>query len=386
MSSLKVLLNSVELLGDKHKAENKSKASSFNIFSLLRKSSDEVNLHSKFIHELLDVHGTHGQGKLFLELFLKTLGLEIDSYELLAYREKYNIDILLKSSSDVIIIENKIYTDDHSSQLSRYYETITHQGYSHENIKVVYLTLFGHIPTEKLDFEVINISYRKEIFQWLEASMKEVQNIPTLYVPLEQYLSLVKELSHKSTEKGFVMDVKRLLLEDKNLQTIINMEASVIEAKIEIQFSFWQTLLANLIPHHAFTFYNANNDKGLRESICRYYQQQKNIKDYGVEYEVEDNLYFFIELRENIYYGFYFLDEDLITESEQEVMEVLGHQWDEVSSTIYWKYPEKPLNFKDFNHQNIFDLIDEELREKHIGEISNEILTFIENYKRNIKC
>ena len=386
MGSLEVLLNSVELLGDKHKAENKSKASSFNIFSLLRKSSDEVHLHSKFIHELLDVNGTHGQGTLFLELFLKTLGLEVDSYELLAYREKHNIDILLKSSSFVIIIENKIYTDDHSSQLSRYYETMTNQGYTKENITVVYLTLFGHSATEKVDFEVNNISYRKDIIHWIEASMVEVKNIPTLYVPLQQYLSLIKELTHKSTEKGFVMDVKRLLLEDKNLQTIINMEASVIEAKIEIQFSFWQTLLVQLIPHYAFSFYNANNDRGLKESISRYYQQQKNIKDYGIEYEVEDNLYFFIELRENIYYGFYFLDEELITDSQQEALDSLGQQWDELSSSIYWKYPERVLNFKDFNHQNIFDLIDKELREKHVGEISNEILTFIENYKRNIKC
>ena len=43
----------------------------FNIFSILRKSSDEVNLHSKFIYELLNPNGSHQQGDIFLNLFIE---------------------------------------------------------------------------------------------------------------------------------------------------------------------------------------------------------------------------------------------------------------------------------------------------------------------------
>lgn len=386
MKQLETLLNEVELLNQKHILQNKSTASEFNLFSLLRKAGDEVNLHSRFIHELLDVNGTHGQGSIFLGLFLEVLEINIPIENLSAFREKHNIDILLKSSEHAIIIENKIYTEDHSSQLSRYHETMTNQGYSTENISIVYLTLFGHKPQESLGFEVINIAYRKEIIIWLERCLDEVKEIVPLFVALSQYLNLVEQLTHKSLEKGFILESKNLFLKENNLQTIINAEASVIEAKIEVQLNFWHTLLAKLMPHYAFTFYNSNNDEGLESSVRRYYQQQKNIKDYGIEYEVDKNLYFFVELRDNIYYGFYFMDEDSMEEHQKEAIDALGKQWQDISNTIYWKYPDRELNFKSFNHQNIFDLINKDLREEYIGDISNEIVTFIQNYKRSRVC
>ena len=43
------------------------------IIEILRKRNDEVNLHSKFISELLSPKGSHGQGVVFLKLFLNYL-------------------------------------------------------------------------------------------------------------------------------------------------------------------------------------------------------------------------------------------------------------------------------------------------------------------------
>jgi hypothetical protein len=209
--------------------------------------------------------------------------------------------------------------------------------------------------------------------------------IPILCETLKQYLNLVKALTHQSTQKGFIRDMKDFLLQENHLQTIIALEAPIIEAKIEVQFNFWQTLLAHLMPHYAFSFYNTNNDKGLKKSIRRYYQQQKNIKDYGIKYQIEPNLYFFIELRKNIYYGFEFMDEALIEESQREALAQLEVSWDEVSDTVYWKYPTKRLNFTTFNTQNIFDLIKRETKEEAIQKISDEIIGLITYYQEGKK-
>ena len=49
----------------------KSSNEDFNIFSILRMETDEVNTHSRFIAELLNPKGIHFQGEVFLELFIK---------------------------------------------------------------------------------------------------------------------------------------------------------------------------------------------------------------------------------------------------------------------------------------------------------------------------
>ena len=387
MGNVEILFKEISLLQNKYNELNKKEAHSFNIFSLLLKSDDEVNLHTKFIYELLNPKGSHAQGRLFLDLFLKELLLDTPLNRVDVFREKHNIDILLKSTDYAIIIENKIHTQDHSSQLSRYWKTVKKQGYKKSNIHMIYLTLFGEQPLEeRVRDRVLCISYKNEINSWLEQCIETIEHIPLLRETLVQYLRLVKELTHQSLQKGLTMDVKNFLLKDNNLKTILDMEDSITEAKIEVQFNFWQMLLSNLFPHYAFTFYNTNNDKGLKESIKRYYQQQKNIKDYGIKYQIDENLSFFIELRKNLYYGFEFLDEDKITQEQKDSLDALDVEWNEVSENIYWRYPDKRLNFKDFNHQNIFDLIDETQRTEDIKRISDEIIGLISNYNKECLC
>ena len=387
MSKLEILFKEITTLQTRYNELNRNEAYNFNIFSLLLKSGDEVNLHSKFIYELLNPKGSHHQGRLFLDLFLQELLLDIPQDRMDVFREKHNIDILLQSSDNAIIIENKIYTEDHSSQLSRYWKKIKKQGYKKSNIHLIYLTLLGDKPREdKVNDKVLTISYREEIISWLELSIDAVDEIPVLRETLVQYLRLVQKLTYQSKEKGFIMDVKNLLLKENNLKTILEMESSIVEAKIEVQFNFWQTLLSNLFPHYAFKFYNTNADKGLKSSIRRYYQQERNTKDYGVEYQIDDNLNFFIELRKNIYYGFEFLDETKVTQEQRDLLEALDTEWNGVSETIYWRYPNKRLNFKDFNHQNIFDLIDKKQHEEDIKRISDEIIGFISSYEKEILC
>lgn len=377
MNNLQLLCNKLNVLEMKYQKFNETSIDSFNIFSILRKSDDEVNLHSKFIYELLNPHGTHQQRDIFLKLFLQTAEIEFETLEVNAFREKYNIDILLQSQKESIIIENKIHTQDHSGQLSKYLQTIQEQGYQDENIYLIYLTLFAEQPNEMaIRDRVINISYSQTIKMWIENCIKEVALLPTIRETLTQYLNLINQLTQQSQYKGFILEVKDFLLQENNLHTLLNVEQAIIEAKIDVQLNFWKTLLTQLAPHYPFKFYSLNGDSKLEKSVHKYYKKQKNRKDYGLEYQIDENLYFFIELRDNIYYGFYFLDNKKIQPQQEEKLNSIPINWE----NNYWKYPQKKVNFEKFNTKNVLDLIDEQQRKTDVKSISDEICYLIQHY------
>ncbi len=98
----------------------------FNIFRVLNLSTSETRTHSAFLAELFNPKGSHGQGSVFLKLFVEQLGIkdfdfksanvEIEKfagYIDADYREGGRIDIVITDNNGQgIIIENKIYAGD----------------------------------------------------------------------------------------------------------------------------------------------------------------------------------------------------------------------------------------------------------------------------------
>ena len=70
--NLQVLLQRLDIVRDKITARNEGKEK-FNVFTCLMDSSEEVNLHSRFISSLLDPQGNHGLGFAPIDIILKTL-------------------------------------------------------------------------------------------------------------------------------------------------------------------------------------------------------------------------------------------------------------------------------------------------------------------------
>ena len=102
-------------------------AEDFNIFNILGISHLEVSTHSRFISNLLDPCGSHYQGNIFLELFMRKIGIEDFNYadasiEVEKSENKYErFDIFITDGKDwTIIIENKIYARLKKKQLERY--------------------------------------------------------------------------------------------------------------------------------------------------------------------------------------------------------------------------------------------------------------------------
>lgn len=209
----------------------------FNVFRTLRKESDEVQLHSRFIASLLDPSRDNplGLGDRPLELFLEQIGSQFHvgpntkltpGWRPYDWSEDKEIDILIEDKKEgfAIIVENKIYASDSNhpdrGQLEGYHRYITGKDsdkrdktYMDNQVEVYYLTLDGHKPsTESLGTKekgylhvsdihesrsVKLIQYRKEICGWLNEllSLNEVSNRPYVTSAIEQYRNLVSELA-----------------------------------------------------------------------------------------------------------------------------------------------------------------------------------------------
>lgn len=412
MTEFKTLLEKIQLINEKYKKLDEINATRFNIFTIIGNSSDEVNLHSKFIAELLNPDGSHGQGNIFLKLFIKTIqsdsNFTIETEDVQVFREKENIDIFIKSYPKAIIIENKIYTEDHSDQLSRYIEGVKRSTrIAESDILLIYLTLFGSEPNEKkvLD-KVVNISYQQHICQWLELCIKEAALIPTLRESLLQYLRLIKELTHQSQNKNNIMEIKDFLLKGNNLQAAIAIEPAIFESKVEIQVRFWEKLQSSLKSKgrdfdFVTNFYNPIPD--LRKKVTNFYTKSSRNKIFGLRRILCKTsgfeLSLCIQLEKDIFYGFSvskngtrraYCQDTNIKSFSPEIHKLSS--WDltnDAWNSEWWiciKRPNKVLDFDQFNSEAIFELLDPIKMQATVNSIVadiDQIITAFEQSKQS---
>lgn len=196
--------------------ERKSKGEYFNIFNVLGLWSEEVQVHSRFIAELLNPKGSHGLGDLLLKEFIKDIGLEdlgietencsvITEYSIGNVEEDSGgrIDILIKAGKKAIIIENKIYASDQYNQLVRYNDY--GQKECKDGYRILYLTLDGHESEsakgkDGKEIPYKCISYRDDIVRWLVDCSKLAYDKPLVREDIKQYLVLVKQLTNQNME------------------------------------------------------------------------------------------------------------------------------------------------------------------------------------------
>jgi len=185
----------------------------FNIFRVLAVGHLEVRTHSPILADLLNPKGSHGQGEVFLDLFLDHFKIEgFNTKTATAISELYigpvteisggRIDIVIQEAeaggkTRRILIENKIYAADQENQLIRY------RNFDKE-APLLYLTLSGDEPTnvstEKLkEINYQCISYSKDIRFWLLLCRKEAACLPGVREVISQYITLIEELTHQST-------------------------------------------------------------------------------------------------------------------------------------------------------------------------------------------
>lgn len=236
---IEALRHTLEMLTAFRK-EHPDKRDEFNVFRAMRTSTDEVRLHSRFIASLLDPDAPHGLGTLPLELFLKEIKVPeyiyqgiIDARRIDIYpnyqrkAEHEHIDILIKSDTHAVIIENKINAADGLEQIKRYYVQITQkEAYAKKNVAIYYLAREGKNPSEYSTMDIANrvvaIRYEKEILGWLRKILESRRGENPVYAYIEQYSETIKDIAMCSDE---VNERKELLekvgsLNDNELKSL----------------------------------------------------------------------------------------------------------------------------------------------------------------------
>ncbi len=235
-TAIENLLNQVKAISKKYENIAKITGENFNVFKILGSTSHELS-HSAFIGELLNPKGSHGQGSIFLKLFIDSVypqekpdwlknfnqniicRKEVNTGIINAeYTEGGNIDLLISNNiGHAIVIENKIYAGDQPNQLVRY------SYYAKKNFKqfsILYLTLYGDESEEakgelELDKDYFSISYRTTIVDWLELCKKEASSFPLLRETIIQYIYLIKYLTNLSTNHNMSNDIYNQFLSSK---------------------------------------------------------------------------------------------------------------------------------------------------------------------------
>ncbi len=136
---------------------NAKRCAPFNVFRALRLETHEIR-HLNFLSWLFDPRESHGQGDLFLRTFVdaiddaKSLGQRmigrgkgsLGDAQVSREVDQLDLRIVLPACR---VVENKLFTREHSSQLSRYAESIQRDFPDWRHV-LLYLTLNAETPSD----------------------------------------------------------------------------------------------------------------------------------------------------------------------------------------------------------------------------------------------
>ena len=270
------------------------------------------------------------------------------------------------------------------------------EGYQDDEIELVYLTLYGEEPNEysikglskeKID-EIKIISYKDDIINWIENSIKETVEVPIIRETLVQYRSLLLKLTGKE-ERNLSEELKEMILSNKEYLDILYKLPDVLEnIKVELQLKFWGKLEERLnsslekkgiVIEKNLLFPNHHYSK---ENVEKFYKNTRKNKFYGLMYfirEIENRgkLYLRIEVdnKDNSNYNKIdnFLEKELLD------LNFVRTEW-----WLGWKYIYNPknlnqtLNFKEMNKELALLLNNDDELENLISKIEKEIIEKLE--------
>ena len=244
------LLKEAEVLYERHRAGRRDP---FNVFTALRSPSDEVNLHSRFLHALLD-HRKPGEERranladFVREDFMEKVSFVFTSDGAKVERERHNIDILITNGSrQALAMENKIYADDQYRQIKKYHDELA-KGY--KDVHVFYLTIDGRDPSKKSTGDLGNEKYSTiaygEILDWLERCQKRAYDEPELRESVAQYLHLIRKMTGNDQGSEYMDGLKKLLLQGNNLIIARDLENVAVDARVDAMHRVWKTIKLGL--------------------------------------------------------------------------------------------------------------------------------------------
>jgi hypothetical protein len=266
------LLTLVSAITKKYENISEITGENFNVFRILKLSTNEVQTHSAFLCELLNPKGSHGHQNLFLSLFIDlqrfrfgkqskfidrfnsfdTLSAKVTTESHIGFineekSEGGRIDLLIQDRNcNAIIIENKIHASDKLKQLVRY-------NNAYKNAPIFYLTLNGSLPSVESKGELkegdnyVCISYAEDIITWLELCRKEAVIHAILRETITQYIYLLKHLTNQTINERMKKELVDEITESANkIDAAFEIVSSFDEVKLRIVDKYKETLLTSL--------------------------------------------------------------------------------------------------------------------------------------------
>lgn len=225
----------------------------FNIFSILGVQRDENRTHSRYLSELLNPAGRHGESSRFLKAFVEdVLGHSLDIIgrvkvtRELATEERRRVDIVVESPDVIIGIEVKIDAGDQKEQLHDYFKELNQRARGQKRAVLVYLTLDGKPPSGRTlggleQGSVRCLSFAEDIRQWIGNCAGLCEHKPELSYALIQYKRLLETLTGAGTSMTSLI-ADKLVCNRNDMETALAVEKALPEAKAAIMLRFWDEL------------------------------------------------------------------------------------------------------------------------------------------------
>lgn len=260
LAALKTLSEQINEQQLRSEERLKAQHGRFNVFTTLLAAHDEVRLHTRFLHELLNPEGTHDCGDLFLKLFFETLhakgALAHDDAALEKDWKHYDqtcrgvgkevstqqgqLDLLLEFDSHVLVIENKIWAGEQERQLARYIDYVESQAKAGQ---VLYLTLDGKAATTHEGKDYLRISYKEHILAWLERCLQATYAIVPVNQALIQYRKVVKQLTGQTLETQAMEPIKKFIRQHPQIITSReSVNQGIAALRVEVRNRFAEAL------------------------------------------------------------------------------------------------------------------------------------------------
>lgn len=324
----------------------------YNIFSSLNLAYDE-NKYSLFIADLLNPIGLHGQGDIFLKIFIDIINkiakgkikiknniradviTELPMGELLTdYSKGGRIDIAIcpYDLPWILFIENKIYAKDQKNQLYRYFQ------YNQKAI-IFYLTIDGKkasaYSTNNYDFDYYCISYSHDIIEWLRKCVECVNDKPKLKETISQYYHIVKDLVGQGDADMDIIDI--ILKSPQNIEA--SFEISRLKDSIKIKLKeIFELQLIEISKELKLDFNIIKNEEEIT-----YIYKKKSWGNYsiGISLQIENESFI-----TGFYYGIYcggHINEKKALSVRQNIKKIFNLESSEdpddvISYWPYWKY------------------------------------------------
>ena len=320
------------------------------------------NGHSRILCKLLQYKSLSGE-YVVLQSLLRYIAEQNNEYHSiyikspLITQEQCRIDLWVRDriGGYAIIFENKVYNaTDQAAQLSRYIDCTKANGFTDEQIFVVYLSQQGTEPAEqswgtyKSEYEqrYMNLSFRYDILPWLKERIVPI--LPDkdyiLRCAVEQYIDYLegifglrtidKELNMKIEEcikeklglTGQVYDDYRTIRQYQDDINKVLSHLETLKGNVENQmFQGWEIALTEHFPDLKNNITSGNRGK---------------IIFVGINLQIgEHHVRIVIDRDTNIYYGIYCIEgkDPNMTNQIEHAISHMG-SWESNSSWYCWKY------------------------------------------------